>query len=99
MAEMEDRRLTMRLRTYWDTVRKTQPIPDYSHFNFGTIGDLRPYCFTLTIDSEGEKAADGQHSLKYIYMGDMLIKMYGQDLTGKTLTHGIKHFMGSHIFD
>lgn len=99
MMDMEERRLTIRLRKYWDIVRKSHPVPDYSQFNAGTIGDIWPYCFVVSIDAEGGQAADGNHSYKYEYIGTPIVRMYGRDFTGQTLTQGIKHFMGGKIFD
>ena len=99
MMDMEERRLTMRLRKYWDLVRKTQPMPDYSQFNSGTIDDIWPYCFVVSVDAAGEQSADGNHTYKYVYIGRPIITMYGRDFTGQTLTQGMKHFMGGHVFD
>ncbi len=97
--DIDERRLTMRLRKYWDLVRKTQPVPDYSHFNSGTINDIWPYCFVVSVDAAGQVVADGTHTYKYLYIGEPIIKMYGKDMTGQTLTQGVKHFMGGHVFD
>ena len=97
--EMDERRLTMRLHKYWDMVRKAQSVPDYSQFNSGTISDIWPYCFVVTIDAGGENLQSDKHSYKYIYIGEPLIRMYGKDMTGQTLTEGVKHFMGGRIFD
>jgi hypothetical protein len=99
MMEMEERRLTMRLRKYWDLMRKAQPLPDYSQFNSGTIGDVWQYCFVVSVDSAGQISADGNHSYKYEYIGQPIIGMYGKDMTGQTLTQGVKHFMGGNVYN
>ncbi|MGE3714041.1 MAG: hypothetical protein AB7F82_05880 [Alphaproteobacteria bacterium] len=86
---MQEQRLTVRLRSYWDMVRKDQPYPDIHRFNTSAIEDIWPFCFRVSINHTRPP------TFTYEYMGEELVKLYGHDLTGLTVSPKMAHFPGS----
>jgi hypothetical protein len=90
---MEEKRLTVRMRKYWDLLCKEKEVPKIQQFNHAVIEDLWPYCFMVSIE-KGSKPA-----YKYEYIGEPIVHMYGQDLNGIVFNEGMRHFLGGHVFD
>ena len=53
--------------------------------------DLWPYCFRVSVEDAEEP------NFTYEYMGDELKKLYGSDMTGLTITHNMRGFIGAVI--
>lgn len=91
---MQQHRLTDRLTTYWNQVRKDAPLPEFSHFNAGAVEDIWQQCVLFVV----QPSAGGQPSVVNFYkVGDKVRTLYGTDMTGRTLAVGQRHFAGAAI--
>lgn len=90
---MHDKRLTNRLITLWENIRKDRAMPEAAWFNPASVDDIWNQCFKL----KREGAAATFSNYCYEYMGSMIAEAYGQDLTGKTVNAQSKHFPGARI--
>jgi hypothetical protein len=88
---MEEHRLTRRLLSYWNLIRKDKEFPDIVHLNTAAIEDVWPYCFQVGVDPRKHTG------YKYEYMGEPIAKLYGDDLTGRTIEKNAKDFPGAVI--
>ena len=88
---MDEKRLTMRLTSYWERLRKNKEIPLFSAANGHTVSDVWPYCFIVSVI----KKKDAQY--KYEYMGEPIQKLYGRDLTGLIVDQKMTQFPGGVI--
>ena len=79
---MLEKRLTARLLSYWDILRKEQVMPEFAALNFSKIDDIRPYCMVLTLEP-GVDADNRDYQVKE--MGTKLVTLYGENLTGKNI--------------
>ena len=86
---MHEQRLTFRLKSHWDALRKDEPLPDIHHFHTDAVEDLWPFCFKVRIDGNRPP------QFTYEYMGEELKKLYGHDMTGMTVNRKMAHFPGS----
>lgn len=86
---MQEQRLTLRLKSYWDLIRKENDNPDILHFNTGVVEDLWPNCLKVSVSGQGKYKI-----FQYDYMGEQLIKLYGKDLTGQMVDRGSSEFIG-----
>jgi hypothetical protein len=76
---MDDQRLTVRLMSYWERLRKEDTIPDYSHFRSGSIDDIWPNCMVLTAEPSGADT----NQFRFNYIGAKLEDVCGKDLSGQ----------------
>lgn len=91
---MYENRLSERLTSYWNNIRKDLLMPDFSHFNSSAIDDIWQQCVLFTV----QPALTGQTpNVSFYQMGDLARKAYGQDMTGKTFNPNHKHFQGAAI--
>lgn len=86
---MQEQRLTFRLKSHWDALRKDQPFPTINQFNPQAVDDLWPFCFKVKITNSRPA------QFTYEYMGEELAKLYGHDMTGMTVNRRVAHFPGS----
>lgn len=86
---MQEQRITHRLKSYWDLIKKDERYPDIHRFNVGAVEDVWPSCFRVSV-SPGTPPG-----FTYEYMGEELAMMYGHDLTGLTVDKRMAHFPGS----
>ncbi|MDX1974977.1 MAG: PAS domain-containing protein [Rickettsiales bacterium] len=86
---MQEQRLTLRLKTYWELIRKTNDQPDIMQFNSAVVEDLWPNCLKVSVAGQGK-----YHVFKYDYMGDPLVKLYGTDLSGQIVERASSDFAG-----
>jgi hypothetical protein len=73
---MHEQRLTVRLRKYWDMLRKAQDWPEIQKLNPAVIEDIWQQCFMVSID------AGAATTYKYEHVGNVITDIYGRDLTG-----------------
>lgn len=92
MAALEQR-LTGRLMTYWDVVRKSNKIPEITQFNIDPVKDLWDHCFMVSVDTR-----NGTH-YRYEYVGDLITETYGEDMTGRELSTKAQQFPGALIYN
>lgn len=89
---MDERRLTVRLQKYWDLLKKTSDLPNLAQFNSAAVEDLWPRCFMVQIDPHNS------NHFKFDYVGEDMVKVFGQDLTGMVADQRAKQFFGGSIF-
>jgi hypothetical protein len=77
---MQDKRLVNRLHNYWNLIRKGNPMPDMAHLNPGAIEDMWQQCIDLEILAKGMAPV-----YNFRHMGERLLPIFGQDMTGSTL--------------
>jgi len=88
---MEELRLTRRLLRYWELIRKDNDFPDIYQLNSSSIEDVWPFCFQVGVEI-------GQNThYKYEYMGEPIVRLYGDDLTGRAIEHNATNFPGAVI--
>ena len=77
---MTENRLTSRLQSYWDLMRKDASLPNYSQFSKSTINDMWENCavFTVLPATTGETS-----SLSLLDVGDHLKSIFGNDMLGR----------------
>ncbi len=85
----EEKRITLRLMGYWDSLHKDNLLPDIKKFNPHSIEEIWPYCFRVSLQPGKAKA------YKYDYMGPPLARLYGQDMTNLTVDTRMSNFPGS----
>ncbi len=88
---MNDNRLVNRLVDYWKRVKKDDLLPDFKKNNPASIEDIWQQCFVLSIIQPNFTG------YKYEYMGDKIIKIYGKDLMGRTMSLSNRQFPDSII--
>lgn len=89
MSGVTEQRLTQRLKTYWDLIRKAQLMPQIEHFNTSAIDDLWHQCMQISVDTR--KGA----IFKCEFMGDNLIRACGRDIAGELIEAAGASFPGS----
>ncbi len=90
---MHQKRLTDRLTSYWDLLRKDQPIPEFSKFNNASIADVWDHCMLFSVNPVSE----GKASYTFYRMGDKVKALYGGDLSGSTLNPKQSMFKGAAV--
>jgi PAS domain len=91
---MNEHRLTDRLTSYWDNLRKDKEIPDFSQFNSSAIDDLWQQCILFTVSPTTEGRSP---SLNFYKIGDKLRTIYGQNAEGKTFNPAQRQFQGAAV--
>jgi hypothetical protein len=88
---MQEQRLSHRLRGYWDNIAKGQELPVLQSFSPAAVDDLWPFCLRVVVIN-GE-----QHLFKCDYMGKELTTLYGSDLNGEMIDERGAKFSGMTI--
>ncbi|MEQ1705954.1 MAG: PAS domain-containing protein [Rickettsiales bacterium] len=88
---MNDNRLTARLTSYWENLKKDDIVPDFKKNNPARIADLWEQCFVLSL------LPNNFNYYKYEYIGDKIKKLYGEDVTGTMVNIGNSKFPNSVI--
>ncbi len=70
-----ERRITLRLLSYWEKIRDTREMPTENDINPDDIGDLWDYCFLIHV------ADLSKPDYSYIYLGDAIIAAYQEGLS------------------
>ena len=66
---MNEHRLTDRLTTYWDNLRKDADLPDFGHFNASAVDDIWQQCILFTVQPP---VIGKTPSLNFYKVGDKL---------------------------
>jgi hypothetical protein len=89
-----EQRMGERLLSYWNLLRKDEPMPDFSQFNPSSISDIWQQCVLFTV----APSVDNTNStLNFYQIGDKLSSIYAGDMIGRSFTAGQKHFQGAAI--
>lgn len=87
-----ERRLPMRLMTYWKRLHTERGLPEIRKFNPHAIEDVWPHCIKLLITEVNEK-----RTYKYEFMGKHIIEAFGKDMTGLQVSPNIRNVPGTGI--
>lgn len=90
---MHEQRLIVRLQNYWDLIKKEREMPTIEQFNPGALSDIWPQCLQLALDMSSPTAI----RYKYEYLGQPMIEMFREDMTGRTVDMRMKEFPGMRI--
>lgn len=91
---MIEHRLAERLTSYWNTLRKDLPMPDFGHFNASSVADIWQQCVLFTVSPEVENKP---YVLNFYQIGDRLRSIYGNDMIGRSFNTSQRHFQGAAI--
>ncbi len=91
---MNEYRLVYRLITYWDTIKKENPFPNFSHFNASALADVWQQCVLLSLQP---MIAGKLPVLSFQMVGDNLVSIYGKDALGKTFNPTHRSFQGAKV--
>lgn len=91
---MQEKRLTLRLTSFWDRIRKDDPMPSYTKLNPAMLEDVWQNCVVLKVMPS---AAGKQKSFTYVHFGSEIKGATAKDLLGETLTTNMKFFPGAKI--
>ena len=91
---MLEHRLSERLTSYWNNLRKDLPMPDFGHFNASSIADIWQQCVLFTVSPEVDNKP---YVLNFYQIGDRLRSIYGNDMVGRSFNTGQRHFQGAAI--
>jgi hypothetical protein len=86
---MQEQRLTYRLQTYWDMLKKDKHFPDARKFDVGAVEDIWANCFRVSVNKTHPP------TFTYEYMGENVSAAYGKDLQGMTVDPRMAFFPGS----
>lgn len=89
-----EQRISERLLSYWNVLRKDDPMPDFSHFNASSIADIWQQCVLFTVAPSVDNKPS---SLNFYQIGDKLSSIYNSSMVGRSFTVGQKHFQGAAI--
>ncbi len=90
---MHEKRLTARLESYWNLVRKDAPLPQYAQFNQGAIDDLWQKCMLLAMQPSASKPV-----FRISSVGHELTGLLGHDLVGREVSRAaLRDFGGGKI--
>jgi hypothetical protein len=92
MVQVEANRLTDRLTNYWNIIRKTSSVPEFSHFNPSAIDDIWQQCIIFTIQPQ---VAGAPPVVNFTRVGEKIRPLYTRDMTGQNVSSGQKHFQGA----
>lgn len=88
----EERRLAYRLIAYWKKLNREPGLPDIRQFNAKSMGESWESCLRV-----GMQEMNKTRAYKYEYMGPEIVKAYGKDLTGQTVTPSIRAIPGANV--
>ena len=86
-----ERRLTARMVETWHAAGKGA-IPTVEAFDISQISDLWSSCLRIMV-----RKAMNKHSYTYEYMGEDVIKAYGNNLVGRQVTMDIRTIPGANV--
>lgn len=91
---MIENRLSERLISYWDGLRRGEPLADFARFNTESIADIWPQCIIFTV---GPEAEGKPHAISFTRIGDKVRTIYSGDMIGRTFHTSQKHFPAAAI--
>lgn len=86
-------RLNDRLTSYWNLLRKEEPLPEFVRFNVAAIEDLWSQCVLFTV----QPSAPGQPpAVNFYQVGEKVKALYG-NVAGRSMATSQRHFQGATI--
>ncbi len=90
-----ERRLVVRLKSYWDMIRGDNLQPNFSKYNPGAISDMWENCIQFNLAS-----TDSKNLYQIVHVGRNLEKDFGNDLKGKYISSNERRIMpGSNLME
>ena len=86
-------RLNDRLTSYWNMLRKEEPLPEFVRFNVAAIEDLWSQCVLFTVQPS---AAGQPASVNFYQVGEKVKALYG-NVAGRSVNTAQRHFQGASI--
>lgn len=91
---MIEHRLSDRLISYWNSIKKDTAMPEFGYFNAAAISDIWQYCVMFTVSP----AIDNKpFILNFAQVGDKVRDIYGKDMIGRSFNTAQRHFQGAAI--
>lgn len=87
----ENHRLTDRLTNYWTLLKRDQPMPDFAQVNLSTISDIWQQCILFTVNPGTPP------TVNFYLLGEQAKRIYQNDMSGRAMNPGMKHFQGAAI--
>lgn len=75
---MYEKRLTQRLTSYWEKLKKEEEMPSFQTFNPSIIDDVWDYCMLLAVNDNSQNA-----SYSYSRLGEKVRSLYDNDVSGQ----------------
>ena len=91
---MSEHRTADRLVSYWNTLRKDEPMPDFSKFNISAIDDLWQQCVLFTVSPTVDNKPN---VINFYQIGEKLNSIYGSDMVGRSFSTNQRNFQGAAI--
>lgn len=89
-----ENRLTQRLISYWELLKKEKECAEFAHFNSSAISDIWPQCVLLLV----QPATSGAASMLQIQnIGENLKPLFGQEWLGKSISSLHRQFPAAAI--
>lgn len=94
MTLSAESRLSERLLTYWENLKKENTLPDFNHFNASLVTDIWQNCVLFTV----VPPAPNQSAVVNFYqIGDNLKSIYSGEMAGRSYNISQRHFPGAAI--
>lgn len=87
---MQDKRLTLRLTEYWDSLRGGDALPKWVKFDPASFSDIWSQCCGWKIESGEESSV----VFTYDYVGDSVKEAVGADLAGQKFKGQMRNKQG-----
>lgn len=89
---MYEKRLTQRLTTYWEKLKKEDDMPAFGRFNSGALSDVWEYCMLLAVNDNSNSP-----SYSFYQMGDKVRELYGSQANSQALAPAGKSGQAANI--
>lgn len=86
----DDNRLTIRLTSYWNTLRADRIIPSIENFHIHALEDVIGQCCIWRVEIADEHPSSPLYT--YEYVGSSLKDALGRDMTGEKFTAQLENF-------
>ncbi len=91
---MNELRLTDRLTSYWNNIKKDNVIPEFAQFNSSAVSDLWQQCILFTVHPTTEGRTP---TLSFYQVGDAVKSLYKGDVVGQPFNPAQRHFQGAAV--
>jgi len=91
----QDKRLTKRLISYWENLRKQDVLPGWNKFNPAALADIMGQCCMWKVEISDKN--NNSQLYTYEYIGEDVQKALGRDLTGKIFSPNVRPFPAARI--
>lgn len=86
-------RLNDRLTTYWNMLRKEEPLPEFVQFNVAAIEDIWSQCVLFVVNPS---APGAPANVNFYQVGEKVKALYG-NVAGRSMSTTQRHFQGASI--